>query len=98
MRPDVTPKNQCEARVWGHDAWTGSYPCNNLGKYFEDGKWWCGMHAPSKQREREAKRDRIRNSPEILKQKLADAERELRWAQERVDELNRQIADAEATE
>ena len=56
------------------------------------------MHAPSKQREREAKRDRIRNSPEILKQKLADAERELRWAQERVDELNRQIADAEATE
>jgi len=29
--------------------------CNNNAKYFEDGHWYCGKHAPSKIREREDK-------------------------------------------
>jgi len=71
--------------------------CGNATKYFEDGQWWCGQHTPSKRREREDAREQKRNSPELLRQKLDEAERELHWTQERVDKIKQQLADAEET-
>ena len=48
--------HKCAARTFrGHHF----YSCHKLGKVEEDGKWWCGIHAPSKVAARRAKRDAL---------------------------------------
>lgn len=42
-------QHKCEAKCfkdWAH------YACSKTAKYHENGKWWCGTHAPSKVKER----------------------------------------------
>ena len=65
--------------------------CHNKAKYFEDGKWYCGTHAPSKIAEREAKRE----SSEYIKSQLEKAERKLLWAQMDVDKLKQKLEEVE---
>lgn len=35
--------------------YSSSYKCTSKGSIFEDDKWWCKRHAPSKIKEREEK-------------------------------------------
>jgi hypothetical protein len=46
---------RCAAKVW-HEYHQS--PCSSRGKYEEDGRWWCGTHAPSKVKARDAERAR----------------------------------------
>lgn len=41
----MTERHSCAGRVWD-GAWR-KRECENRGKLFEDGKWWCHSHAPS---------------------------------------------------
>ena len=45
-------EHECAGRVY---SLFHSYPCGKPGKHEEDGKWWCGIHAPSKIAARKAK-------------------------------------------
>lgn len=42
----TTETHNCEGTVYG--GIPTEYPCSRKGRHYEDGKWWCGMHAPSK--------------------------------------------------
>ncbi len=50
----MTEKHQCSKQAimdtWGHTA-----PCEHNATILEDGKWWCGSHAPSRVAARRAK-------------------------------------------
>lgn len=50
-------EKQCAETVW-RSLSNGSYfsDCEKRAKYEEDGKWWCGTHAPSKVAARRAKK------------------------------------------
>jgi hypothetical protein len=39
-------KNPCEQSIWQNWGFRHA-PCGAAGKFFEDGKWYCGRHAPS---------------------------------------------------
>ena len=40
---------RCNGLVWGDGPRASAHTCPvKNGKYFEDGKWWCGTHSPSK--------------------------------------------------
>ena len=67
--------HRCTGRLWNDYDMRG-YQCSKSGKYEEEGKWWCGTHAPSKvkarhekqaakydaeSKEREANRLKVRN-------------------------------------
>ena len=43
--------------------------CGNNAKYFENNQWYCGKHAPSKEKERETKRF------ELWKKQMEDREK-----------------------
>ena len=47
-----TSDHMCSASTWG--GWHYS-DCGNKGKYFEDDKWWCHHHVPSKLAAKKAK-------------------------------------------
>jgi len=57
--------NKCSGEIQGD--WR-SYPCTKNAKYFEDDKWWCGIHAPSKVKERQEKRD-AKERAEVAREK-----------------------------
>jgi len=68
----MSEKRQCAGRVSGH-GWHRR-DCAVPAKYEEDGKWWCGAHAPSKVAARwEAKTKRWREESEAA---IAAAQRE----------------------
>ena len=49
-------KEECEGHTY--ESHSGTFPpCDYPGKYFEDGKHWCGIHAPSKMKARREKND-----------------------------------------
>ena len=48
-------KHRCEGSVPDSSGW-GYYQCSLNGKYFEDGKYYCEKHAPSKIEEKEQKK------------------------------------------
>ena len=52
--------------------------CQKEGKYFEDGHWYCGIHAPSKREERSEARS---NSRQNILNQLEKAEMHKRWAE-----------------
>lgn len=45
-------QKMCAGSVWSGWQWVN---CSAVGRYEEDGKHWCGNHAPSKVATREAK-------------------------------------------
>lgn len=47
----------CEGQIHQH-AGVGFYTCGVVAKYFEQGKWYCGKHAPSRVKARAAKIDK----------------------------------------
>lgn len=51
---DDTPR--CEVSVSDGGIWPSFHKCCNKGKVQVDGKWYCGIHDPAKQAERDAKR------------------------------------------
>lgn len=47
-------KKKCAGEAY--DRYSGRfYSCTNAGKHHEDGKWWCGIHAPSKKAAKQKK-------------------------------------------
>lgn len=40
-------KHDCSADV-NNESGFGTYKCSRTGSLYEDGKWWCGQHVPSK--------------------------------------------------
>jgi hypothetical protein len=74
----VMSKYRCEASTYDADS-RRNWPCQNKAKYHEDGKHYCGVHAPSriearrqKKRDRErAKRDKLHSDPEYLKGQIS---------------------------
>lgn len=49
----TTEKHRCAGKVSDNRR---SYPCASNGRYEEEGRWWCGVHAPSKVSERYEKK------------------------------------------
>lgn len=47
-------RHSCAGRVW--DRWT-HYGCAKPATHFEDEKWWCHVHAPSKIAARKSKKN-----------------------------------------
>ena len=45
---------QCSKKLVG--GWN-FHQCSNPGKRFEEGQWWCNIHAPSKKKDRQDKRN-----------------------------------------
>lgn len=45
---------RCIGTVMDRDGWS-SHQCTNRGKHHEEGRWWCGIHAPSKVKARRLK-------------------------------------------
>ena len=54
----IAGATRCAGRLW--DNFRGYRPCPHTGKYQEDGKRWCGTHAPSKIQARRGKADASR--------------------------------------
>lgn len=66
----MSEKHWCAAEVFVFDGWC-CRPCQQPGKYFEDRKWWCGTHAPSK-----AKAIRKKRAEKLAATLKAEAEAE----------------------
>lgn len=49
-----------------------SAPCRNQARYYENGKYYCGTHATSKQQERRIKKE---NSPRWIQKEIRRLER-----------------------
>ena len=85
--------HECEAMIspGGMYGSFNMYQCRKKAKYFEDGKWYCGLHAPSKikdRRDRKLERDeQIRNSPGFLKQRIADTEQQIKRLHDKLQNL-----------
>jgi hypothetical protein len=56
-----------------HATFPGTGKCDFNATYFEDGRWWCGKHAPSKVEERDQK-SLQKKLVRIKKAKEAEAE------------------------
>lgn len=56
----MNEKHVCEGSTYNRSAPWGcrNKPCKSSALLFEDGKWWCKIHAPSKVQERRDKSDR----------------------------------------
>lgn len=80
----------CEGRIQG--TWH-SYSCSKKAKYFEDGKWYCGTHAPSRIKLRaEKKAAKQLAEKEALERDPANIARELRRAKEQLVDAKEKIA------
>ena len=52
----------CEKTVWRKtDSWrpTRLLPCGKPAKFEEEGKHYCGIHNPAREREKQARRERM---------------------------------------
>ena len=48
----------CNARVFPPGSpWASNFPCSRKGKVFEENKWWCTQHSPTKKAERRQQRE-----------------------------------------
>lgn len=88
MSPDE--KHRCEDQVREAGRWSHHHPCGKPAKYHEDGKDWCGVHAPSRIRARLEKRQ---NNPDNIRDKIYDLKREIGWRQSNLDKLLKQLKD-----
>lgn len=75
-------EHRCEKRVYG-GSFTG-HQCSNKGKYFVNGRWFCGIHNPNKKPSK--------------RQRRSDAERKLQRARWRFDDAARKFVEQLASE
>ena len=50
-----TERHKCSGSVWDRSGFHAT-KCGNNAKLHEEGRWWCGVHAPSARAKRDAKR------------------------------------------
>lgn len=71
-------EHRCHARV--HYALGGTWwGCESKAKYFENGKHYCGIHAPSQKKAREQKKkdraqarhDKLHSDPKFIKSQIS---------------------------
>jgi hypothetical protein len=72
-------KHKCAATVTEPGAWH-RHPCQRAGKVYENGAWWCGIHAPSadaKRREKRSERWKIEERAMRRRNAIRDAHAEV---------------------
>ena len=90
------PEHTCARHVYSNTPsdW-GGHGCSRNATLFEDGKWWCSIHAPSiraqKDKELQAKWDAQRKVREAQYAKDADDRRKLAAHSELVAALQKAI-------
>ena len=84
--------NRCSYRVRDQGRWPTYHRCTRKGIHSEDGKWYCGTHAPSLVEKRREAKDR---NPELIKRRIDDLEREIRWRQTDIDALKKKLEQIE---
>ena len=71
-------EHRCEKLIHSIFSLRGN-PCKRPAKYFENGKHWCGIHAPSqiearrqkKKDRKQAKIDKLHADPEFVKGRIS---------------------------
>ena len=56
-------KHECNGKVWDGFRY---YHCSRNAIYYEEEKWWCGHHAPSKLKVKREKQEKKRNEKQHL--------------------------------
>lgn len=85
--------HSCAGHVF--DGTFRGHGCTLNGKYFENGKWYCGIHAPSKTRAKRDKKDEMRKREQEWRAKRRmknDLEREIK---DEIIEVVKQLGVAE---
>ena len=83
MTTNDTTRKRCAATVRQVGGWNHDRPCFRPAKFHEEGKDWCGTHAPSKVAVRDAK--------QRVKWEAERAARDLRWE---IEAQERKVLDA----
>ena len=87
--------NRCQGRVYDYSV-SQSFQCANKGKYRERKKWYCGIHAPSKIKEREDRRyekeEREANKIEAIRREISVREAQITRAKSLLWEARKKLA------
>jgi hypothetical protein len=82
-------QHDCAATVWSGGRSILGYRCQNNAKFFEEDRWWCHLHAPSKiQAKREKRRSESRAADEA---RQAKADRAYAMADQLTEKLGVKI-------